>query len=850
MSGVENDALALLALKSSASQPASPRRVSWSSEMISKQPIARLETRDFEYLIRTRKVTIGRNSSSGTVDVNMGNSSFISRRHLEIRYEAPHFFMTCHGKNGIFIDGVFYRKGPSHSPLARKCTFRFPSTNFRVYFESLVIPAEPEDTEEALDESSYSNPSSSSEKTGVGLDFTRQRFGPSTDDYHGYSSSIHHHTPNFSGDREQAFQIPGRIKGETAESPDVQYGSRNASPASAGVLQPAPSSSGYGSTGRGSGGYKSQPVTPLKINIPDPDVNYGSPFPSPTGTISVPNSCPASPGGGSSRRNIGADLQMAFHAVAKQSHGMHDDKQEDDGKPPFSYAQLIVQAIASTPDHQLTLSGIYSYITKHYPYYRTADKGWQNSIRHNLSLNRYFLKVPRSQEEPGKGSFWRIDPQSESKLIEQAFRRRRQRGVPCFRAPFVSSSRSAPASPTHMGGMATPDCLSREGSPGPEYDSPHSSSHHLSAHSSHQNHHIGLKASQSAPGSPKPAGSVSTVIIGGPPKSSGTVIAMGTQQHLMPAQVYATSLSPTPSSRTQQGSNTMTLNGSDGTKSVILSNPVPGGAGTIVLLRPDEELSGSHGQTIIVRTPNFGVPEQFTKVSATSTAGYASAPSQGPTLSSNGNQPVVIGQSVVVNAGASSIPSTPGAVNSSTTPAGSNGSSAPASVVTGTVGSTNPSSPPVVSSSSSPNPSATTTTTPASGVNGIRGKSILTGNAEDYQNYTMSRIITEALERSNVGCTPSSQTTSPPPSSNKNNSNGSNNINSNGSSSTVPTSSSEESGGGQKRSASVVANEETNDSASTPTNANNPSAGSSESSEDQQQGGISQQPSKRMKVET
>ena len=46
---------------------------------------------------------------------------------------------------------------------------------------------------------------------------------------------------------------------------------------------------------------------------------------------------------------------------------------------------------------------------------------------------RYFVKVPRSQEEPGKGSFWRIDPASEVKLVEQAFRRRRQRGVPCFR---------------------------------------------------------------------------------------------------------------------------------------------------------------------------------------------------------------------------------------------------------------------------------------------------------------------------------------------------------------------------------------------------------------------------------
>lgn len=72
----------------------------------------------------------------------------------------------------------------------------------------------------------------------------------------------------------------------------------------------------------------------------------------------------------------------------------------------------------------------------------------QNSIRHNLSLNRYFIKVARSQEESGKGSFWRIDPASEAMLVEQAFRRRRQRasGI-SVSSPYL---KAAAASSEHL----------------------------------------------------------------------------------------------------------------------------------------------------------------------------------------------------------------------------------------------------------------------------------------------------------------------------------------------------------------------------------------------------------------
>ena len=111
----DNDAWALLALKSA---PASPSRVSWSSED-KGTAIAKLEGRDFEYLMRQNRIVIGRNSSKGEVDVNMGHSSFISRNHIEIYFESQNFFMTCTGKNGVFVDGVFQRKGAPPLQLPR-----------------------------------------------------------------------------------------------------------------------------------------------------------------------------------------------------------------------------------------------------------------------------------------------------------------------------------------------------------------------------------------------------------------------------------------------------------------------------------------------------------------------------------------------------------------------------------------------------------------------------------------------------------------------------------------------------------------------------------------------------------
>ncbi|KAK6952929.1 hypothetical protein Daesc_005226 [Daldinia eschscholtzii] len=100
-------------------------------------------------------------------------------------------------------------------------------------------------------------------------------------------------------------------------------------------------------------------------------------------------------------------------------------------KPHFSYAQMITQAIISTPEEKLNLAGIYQYITKHYAYYRhQPPSGWQ--------------ATPRTTDEPGKGMKWEIVPEARDEMIRVAYKGGRggHRG---------SSAPSSPSQPGQLG---------------------------------------------------------------------------------------------------------------------------------------------------------------------------------------------------------------------------------------------------------------------------------------------------------------------------------------------------------------------------------------------------------------
>ncbi|KAL4875918.1 hypothetical protein BJY04DRAFT_232067 [Aspergillus karnatakaensis] len=130
-----------------------------------------------------------------------------------------------------------------------------------------------------------------------------------------------------------------------------------------------------------------------------------------------------------------------------------DDAEDTNADPPYS--QLIYEALFTAPGKKLPLQGIYHWFEKNTAKGKDrGSKGWQNSIRHNLSMNAGFEAV-REESTPGKKAvnYWRLTDEAVNNGIQSTTRYRKQ-------ANYKKSAASDPPAPQRQrsgakGGKAT-----------------------------------------------------------------------------------------------------------------------------------------------------------------------------------------------------------------------------------------------------------------------------------------------------------------------------------------------------------------------------------------------------------
>ena len=281
---------------------------------------AKICGREWTFYVRETRITLGRgpeelqsephSEPSESVDIDLGPSKLVSRKHAQIFYDADAdvWRVAVFGRNGVRVNEDVVKKNESR-PIHSGDVLGLDGT--QMLFQG------------------------ANEKAVIHQMFIDKMNGPikkeesnaNKGDVDGQSPKIPpNHTPNGKSQAQQA---------SPHGPPPEAYGPIPLAPA------PAPVNSAY------------RPVTPTKI--------------SPKGQ--PPSSKKRSPAG-QSRRAI---MMESTETIDYAADGAKDLK------PQCSYAAMITWAILSTPDEQLSLSGIYDWIKRHYAYYRLTPSGWQVS---------------------------------------------------------------------------------------------------------------------------------------------------------------------------------------------------------------------------------------------------------------------------------------------------------------------------------------------------------------------------------------------------------------------------------------------------------------------------------------
>ncbi|EFQ97936.1 forkhead box protein A2 [Nannizzia gypsea CBS 118893] len=396
----------------------------------SVEAYAKIAGRDWTYYVKTLHVNIGRppdrdqrldvQSSPITVaaqalpdvHIDLGPGKFVSRLHAEIYYDRddpPCWRVRVNGRNGVRVNNAFFKRGTA---TQISCGDILEIANTQMMF---VTPRD-----KAVIDPTFI------QQAQNGVHATREA------DETAWDGSYHSH-PTTAG----AGAGVSAAAGEPRRMSFAPSSSREQTAASASASASAVAATSTGAATTTNGSRRAAEIANAATVTPK---RQTTPSQRPLSRDTIEPSSKVSP-----MYNRGLMMESTEEI----------DYSEDaakDIKPPFSYANMIAQAIFSTEEEKLSLSNIYKFIMQKYAFYRHSQSGWQNSIRHNLSLNKAFQKVPRRTDEPGKGMKWQIVPEHREEYWKKQAKKSGQSSAP---ASPIGKDRASSAYQPINGHVAT-----------------------------------------------------------------------------------------------------------------------------------------------------------------------------------------------------------------------------------------------------------------------------------------------------------------------------------------------------------------------------------------------------------
>ncbi|CED84856.1 Transcription factor of the Forkhead/HNF3 family [Phaffia rhodozyma] len=179
----------------------------------------------------------------------------------------------------------------------------------------------------------------------------------------------------------------------------------------------------YGSTSGSNSGSGSASASSTAAHMLSASTgNFQSPSPTASASVSPPSGIRRTNSNSSS--NLGLPPTRPLHAnplSALIPMGQTTEEGEA-AKPPLTYNTAILLSLQSFEGNQGTLRMICDWIMNEFEWYRVnKNSGWQNSLRHTLSTNEAFQKVPLRPDQPkNAGAYWKLDPACEGALMATA----------------------------------------------------------------------------------------------------------------------------------------------------------------------------------------------------------------------------------------------------------------------------------------------------------------------------------------------------------------------------------------------------------------------------------------------